>query len=53
LGKELSTGLVRRFCSAMRTVVIVHLDPASYAQLSLIEILVLVEPLLLFFQAAV
>ena len=36
----------------MRTVVIVLLDPASDALLGLVEALVLVEPHLLFFQAA-
>ena len=36
----------------MRTVVIVLLDPASDAQLGLVEALVLVEPHLLFFQSA-
>jgi hypothetical protein len=36
----------------MRTVVIVLLDPARNAQLGLIEVLVFVEPHLLFFQAA-
>ena len=36
----------------MRTVVIVLLDPASDAQHGLVEALVLVEPHLLFFQAA-
>ena len=36
----------------MRTVVIVLLDPARDAQLGLVEALVLVEPHLLFFQAA-
>ena len=36
----------------MRTVVIVLLDPASDAQLGLVEVLVFVEPHLLFFQAA-
>src|ERR1039458_9408322 len=36
----------------MRTVVIVLFDPTSDAQLGLVEVLVLVEPHLLFFQAA-
>ena len=36
----------------MRTVVIVLLDPACNAQLGLIEVLVFVEPHLLFFQTA-
>ena len=36
----------------MRTVVIVLLDPTSDAPLGLVEVLVLVEPHLLFFQAA-
>ena len=36
----------------MRTVVIVLLDPARDAPLGLVEALVLVEPHLLFFQAA-
>ena len=36
----------------MRTVVIVLLDPACDAQFGLAEVLVLVEPFLLFFQAA-
>ena len=36
----------------MRTVVIVLLDPARDAQLRLGEVLVLIEPHLLFFQAA-
>src|ERR1700675_529570 len=36
----------------MRTVVIVLLDPACDAQFGLVEVLVLVEPHLLFFQAA-
>ena len=38
--------------SAMRTVVIVLFDPTSDAELGLVEVLVLVEPHLLFFQAA-
>lgn len=38
--------------SAVRTVVIVLLDPASDALPGLIESLILVEPHLLFFQAA-
>ena len=38
--------------SAMRMVAIVLLDPASEAQFGLVEGLVLVEPHLLFFQAA-
>src|SRR5258708_34821833 len=36
----------------MRTVVIVLLDPACDAQLGLVEVLIFVEPHLLFFQAA-
>ena len=36
----------------MRTVVIVLLDPAGDAQLGLVEVLIFVEPHLLFFQAA-
>ena len=36
----------------MRTVVIVLFDPSSDAQLGLIEVLVFIEPHLLFFQAA-
>ena len=48
------TGIVRGSSveSAMRTVVIVLLDPARDAQLRLSEVLVFVEPHLLFFQAA-
>jgi hypothetical protein len=36
----------------MRTIVIVLLDPAGDAQLGLFEVLIFVEPHLLFFQAA-
>src|SRR5208282_3417499 len=51
---EPGTSIVRGLSveSAMRTVVIVLLDPAGDAQLGLVESLVLVEPHLLFFQAA-
>jgi hypothetical protein len=54
MGKELGTGFVRGSApeSAMRTVVIVLLDPACNAPLGLVEVLVFVEPHLLFFQAA-
>src|SRR5208282_176057 len=54
MGKELSTRFVRGSApeSAMRTVVIVLLDPARDARLGLIEVLILVEPYLLFFQTA-
>ena len=54
LGKELGTGFVRRSAPepAMRAVVIVLGDPVSDAPLGLVEVLVLVEPHLLFLQAA-
>jgi hypothetical protein len=49
---EAGTSIVRGSSveSAMRTVVIVLLDPTSDALLGLVEVLILVEPHLLFFQ---
>jgi len=49
--KERSTGFERRSApeSAMRPVAIVLFDPASDAKLGRIEVLIFVEPHLLFF----